>query len=80
MLIDVTTFGLTGRQAASALRECGITLNKNAIPFDQNTPLVTSGLRLGTPAITTLGMGADEMKEIAGIVKHALANTKSGFV
>ena len=80
MLIDVTTFGLTGRQAAGALRECGITLNKNTIPFDQNTPLVTSGLRLGTPAITTLGMGAEEMKEIAAIIKHALDNTKPGVV
>ncbi|MDZ4860958.1 MAG: glycine hydroxymethyltransferase [Candidatus Hydrogenedentes bacterium] len=80
MLIDATTFGLTGRQAAGALRECGITLNKNTIPFDKNTPLVTSGLRLGTPAITTLGMGAAEMKEIAGIIKHALSNTKPGVV
>jgi len=80
MLIDATTFGLTGRQAASALRECGITLNKNTIPFDQNTPLITSGLRLGTPAITTLGMGIEEMKEIAGIIKLALSNTKPGVV
>ncbi|MBZ0090343.1 MAG: aminotransferase class I/II-fold pyridoxal phosphate-dependent enzyme, partial [Thermoanaerobaculia bacterium] len=48
MLIDVTTFGLTGRQGASALRDCGITLNKNAIPFDQNSPMITSGMRLGT--------------------------------
>ena len=80
MLIDVTTYGLTGRQAASALRECGITLNKNTIPFDQNTPLVTSGLRLGTPAVTTLGMGAEEMKEIAATIKFALSNTKPDLV
>jgi glycine hydroxymethyltransferase len=80
MLIDVTSLGLTGRQAAGALRECGITLNKNAVPFDQNTPLVTSGLRLGTPATTTLGMGKDEMKTIAGIIKLALSNTKAGVV
>jgi glycine hydroxymethyltransferase len=80
MLIDVTTFGLTGRQGAGALRDCGITLNKNAIPFDQNSPMITSGMRLGTPAVTTLGMGIDEMKEIAGIIKLALSNTKAGVV
>ena len=80
MLIDVTPMGLTGRQGASALRECGITLNKNAVPFDQNTPLITSGLRLGTPALTTLGMGVAEMKEIASIIKFALSNTKAGVV
>lgn len=80
MLIDATTFGLTGRQAASALRDCGITLNKNTIPFDQNSPLITSGLRLGTPAVTTLGMGQDEMREIAAVIKLALSNTKPGVV
>lgn len=80
MLIDVTTLGITGRQGASALRDCGITLNKNAIPFDQNSPMITSGLRLGTPAITTLGMGVSEMKEIAAIIKLALSNTKPGVV
>lgn len=80
MLIDVTSFGLTGRQGAGALRECGITLNKNAVPFDPNSPMITSGLRLGTPAVTTLGMGKDEMKEIAAIIKLALAGTKAGVV
>ncbi|MCC6488499.1 MAG: glycine hydroxymethyltransferase [Candidatus Hydrogenedentes bacterium] len=80
MLIDVTPLGITGRQGASALRDCGITLNKNAIPFDQNSPMITSGLRLGTPAITTLGMGASEMKEIAAIIKLALSSTKPGVV
>jgi glycine hydroxymethyltransferase len=80
MLIDVTTFGLTGRQGAGALRDCGITLNKNAIPFDQNSPMITSGMRLGTPAVTTLGMGVEEMKEIAAIIKLALSNTKPGVV
>ena len=66
MLVDVAaSFGLTGRQAEAALRECGITLNRNSLPFDTNGPWYTSGLRLGTPAVTTLGMGADEMREIA---------------
>jgi glycine hydroxymethyltransferase len=75
LLIDVAEkFGLTGRQAESALRECGITLNRNALPFDPNGAWYTSGLRLGTPAITTLGMGVDEMKEIAKIIKFVLSN------
>ncbi len=78
LLIDVRSFGLTGRrQAESAIRECGITLNRNAIPFDPNGPWYTSGLRLGTPATTTLGMGTAEMKEIASIVKFLLSNTKA---
>ncbi|MDG5816347.1 glycine hydroxymethyltransferase [Chitinispirillales bacterium ANBcel5] len=74
MLIDVTPFGITGRQAESALRECGITLNRNSLPYDPNGPWYTSGLRIGTPAVTTLGMGEEEMKEIAGIVKLVLSN------
>ena len=76
MLIDIAkTFGLTGRQGESALRACGFTLNRNAVPFDPNGPWYTSGLRIGTPATTTLGMGADEMKEIARIMKRVLSNT-----
>jgi len=80
LLIDVRSFGLTGKQAASALRECRITLNKNTIPYDPNGPISTSGLRVGTPALTTLGMGAAEMKEIAGIFKLVLSNTKPGVI
>jgi glycine hydroxymethyltransferase len=77
LLVDVAkTFGLTGRQAESAVRECGITLNRNSLPFDTNGPWYTSGLRLGTPATTTLGMGAPEMREIARLMKLALANTR----
>ncbi|MGO8670576.1 MAG: glycine hydroxymethyltransferase [Capsulimonadaceae bacterium] len=77
MLIDVhESFGLTGRQAESALRECGITLNRNSLPFDVNGPWYTSGLRLGTAAVTTLGMGAGEMREIAAVIKTVLAGTK----
>jgi glycine hydroxymethyltransferase len=76
MLIDVAkTFGLTGRQGESALRTCGFTLNRNAVPFDPNGPWYTSGLRIGTPAVTTLGMSESDMKEIARIIKHVLANT-----
>src|SRR5690554_3986270 len=80
LLIDVyASFGLTGRQAESVLRACGITLNRNALPFDPHGPWYTSGLRLGTPAVTTLGMGEAEMKEIASIIKYILANTRAAF-
>lgn len=75
VLIDVRPFDITGRQAESAVRECGITLNRNTIPFDPNGPWYTSGLRLGTPATTTLGMGPSEMAEIAAVMKLVLSNT-----
>lgn len=74
MLLDVRPFGLNGRQAESLLRECGITLNRNALPFDSNGPWYTSGLRLGTPALTTLGMGEKEMEEVASIISLVLRN------
>src|SRR5574344_617604 len=76
MLVDVTGFGLNGRQAETALISCGVTLNRNALPFDSNGPWYTSGLRIGTPAVTTLGMGKQEMKEIAAIIKLVLSNTR----
>ncbi len=76
VLADVTTsFGLTGRQAESALRAVGMTLNRNALPFDVNGPWYTSGLRLGTPAITTLGMGRAEIEEIAEVITDVLRAT-----
>jgi glycine hydroxymethyltransferase len=77
VLVDVRPFNLTGRQAESALRSAGVTLNRNVIPNDPNGAWYTSGLRLGTPALTTLGMGTDEMKEIAGIVQTVLAATEA---
>jgi len=80
MLVDVTGFGITGRQAESAVRECGITLNRNSLPYDANGPWYTSGLRIGTPASTTLGMGEPEMKEIAAILKLVLANTTPNII
>lgn len=73
MLVNVTGFGITGRQAESAVRECGVTLNRNSLPYDLNGPWYTSGLRIGTPAVTTLGMGESEMREIAAILKLVLA-------
>lgn len=74
VLVDVaTSYGITGRQAESALRSCGITLNRNSLPFDVNGPWYTSGLRLGSPAITTLGMSADEIAEIADVITAVLS-------
>ena len=77
LLVDVAqSYGLTGRQAESALRQCRFTLNRNSLPDDVNGPWYTSGLRIGTPAVTTLGMGKDDMKEIAAIAKSVLAATR----
>ena len=78
MLINVSSFGLTGRQAETAMSECGITLNRNSLPFDPNGAWWTSGLRIGTPAVTTLGMGSAEMKEIARIIKLVLSASTPG--
>jgi glycine hydroxymethyltransferase len=66
---------ITGRQAESALHECHITLNRNSLPFDPNGPWYTSGLRIGTAAVTTLGMGLKEMEELGGIISLVLRNT-----
>jgi glycine hydroxymethyltransferase len=78
MVVKLTSRGLTGVQGDGVLRECGITVNKNAVPRDENTPMVTSGLRLGTPAMTTLGMGTAEMDEIADIFDYVVKHTKAG--
>lgn len=80
MLLDVRPFALNGRQAESALRECGITLNRNALPFDPNGPWYTSGLRIGTPAVTTLGMGVKEMKEIASVINLVLRQSRPAIM
>ena len=74
--IDVTPFNLNGRQAEPLMRDARITLNKNTIPFDPNGPWYASGLRVGTPALTTLGMGVEEMSEIASIMGNVLSNSR----
>ena len=74
--IDVTPFYLTGRQAETLFRDAGITLNKNTIPFDPNGPWYTSGLRVGTPALTTLGMGSEEMQEIGAVMGNVLTHAR----
>ena len=73
MLVDVFSKGLTGKAAEAALGKAGITVNKNAIPFDQNPPMVASGIRVGTPAITSRGMREPEMDRIADLIARALA-------
>ncbi len=79
-LVDVGKKGLTGKVAEKALDLAGITVNKNTIPFDPNPPLVTSGLRIGTPAVTTRGMGPAEMKTIAGWIAEVLAAPEDAAV
>ena len=75
MLVDVFSKGLTGKAAEAALGKAGITVNKNAIPFDQNPPMVASGIRIGTPAVTTRGMGEREMDRVGELILRALAAT-----
>src|SRR5499427_6556265 len=72
MLVDVFSKGLTGKVAEAALGKAGITVNKNAIPFDQNPPMVASGIRIGTPAVTTRGMRERDMETIAELITRAL--------
>ncbi len=74
MLVDVFSRGLTGKVAEAALGKAGITVNKNTIPFDSNPPLVASGIRLGTPAVTTRGMCEPEMEIIGELIARALAS------
>jgi len=74
ILIDVRNLNLTGKEAERLLDEVGITVNKNAIPFDPESPFITSGIRIGTPAVTTRGMGPEAMEEIADIMALTLKN------
>ncbi len=73
ILADLTSIGLTGIEAESRLEEVGITVNKNAVPYDQQPPTVTSGIRLGTPAVTSRGFREEEMEEVADIILEALS-------
>jgi glycine hydroxymethyltransferase len=73
VLVDLTPSGLDGKTAESRLEEVGITVNRNAIPFDERPPMNPSGLRIGTPALTTRGLVEDDLREIAAIVAVALS-------
>jgi glycine hydroxymethyltransferase len=72
VLVDLTPTGLDGQTAEDRLEEVGITVNRNAIPFDERPPMNPSGLRIGTPALTTRGLGDEEMREIASVIVAAL--------
>jgi glycine hydroxymethyltransferase len=77
MLVDLSDSPITGKEAEEALDSAGITVNKNSIPYDSRPPAVTSGIRLGTPCVTTRGMGEEEMVEIADIIEQVLKNCKN---
>jgi glycine hydroxymethyltransferase len=77
MLVDLTPKDITGKDAETALDAAGITVNKNSIPYDQKSPVITSGIRLGTPIVTTRGMREPEMKIVGDIICEVLANGKS---
>jgi glycine hydroxymethyltransferase len=78
LLVDLRPRGLTGRQAEVALDCAGITVNKNSIPFDPEKPGITSGIRIGTPAVTTRGMNGNDMVSIAGFIQRALESADNG--
>jgi glycine hydroxymethyltransferase len=73
MLVDVRPLGVTGKEADAALGQVRITVNKNTIPYDPNPPMVGSGVRVGTPAVTSRGMGEAEMREIARLIVDGIA-------
>jgi len=75
MLIDISNKDITGKQAEISLEKAGITVNKNMVPFDTRSPFVTSGIRIGTPAVTTRGMKEYEMSRIADIIDKAIQNS-----
>ena len=75
ILIDLTNKGITGKAAEKKLEIAGITVNKNMIPFDEKSPFITSGIRIGTPAITTRGMQKDDMKKIVSLIDMVIKNT-----
>jgi glycine hydroxymethyltransferase len=76
MLIDLSNKNITGKEAEHSLEKAGITVNKNMVPFDKRSPFVTSGIRIGTPALTTRGMKEKEMEAIAEIINKAVSNFK----
>jgi glycine hydroxymethyltransferase len=76
MLVDVAVKGLTGKAAEVALDKAGLTVNKNAIPFDTKSPMITSGIRLGTPALTTRGMREAEMRTVAALIAEVLTDVE----
>jgi glycine hydroxymethyltransferase len=81
LLVDLSREGISGREAEEALERAGIVVNKNSIPFDPKPPAITSGIRLGTPALTTRGMKEEEIKEVARMIGEVLRNIeKEGII
>ncbi len=80
MLVDLSATELTGKAAAETLERVGMAVNKNAIPFDTRSPFVTSGIRIGTPAITTRGMKEPEMEELGKLIVNALRDPENDSV
>jgi glycine hydroxymethyltransferase len=80
MLVDITPTAMSGKKAERLLDEVGITANKNAIPNDPRPPMQTSGIRLGSPAVTTRGFGEDEMRIVARLIVDVLSNPEDGVV
>jgi glycine hydroxymethyltransferase len=74
MLLDLRNKNVTGKDAQEALDEAGITVNKNGVPFDDKSPLITSGIRIGTAALTTRGMKENEMKTVGDLIDEVLQN------
>jgi len=77
MLLDVGALGTTGKAVAAALDQAGIIVNKNSIPFDAKSPFVTSGIRVGTPGVTSRGMKEDEMRKIAAWIIDVIRNVEN---
>jgi glycine hydroxymethyltransferase len=77
MLVDLTETGITGKEAEESLELAGITVNKNTIPFETRSPFITSGVRIGTPAITSRGMREGEMEEIGNLISKVLSNLEN---
>jgi glycine hydroxymethyltransferase len=80
MLVNLSPKGVTGKEAESALDASGIIVNKNAVPFDERPPAVASGIRLGTPIVSTRGMREQEMREIVGLIDQVLQQTQDKAV
>ena len=74
VLIDLTKKGISGKKAEITLEEAGITTNKNMVPFDERSPMVTSGIRIGTPAVTTRGFQENEMLQVANLIDNVIQN------
>jgi glycine hydroxymethyltransferase len=75
VLVDLSSQGISGKDAEEALWAAGISVNRNTIPFDSKPPAITSGIRLGTPAVTTRGFGTDELKRIASLMVKVLSSS-----